>query len=246
MKKAILDRLKKGGPLLVASLDGDDLPALISEAKDAQADVIEIRLDLWGAFFRDDIFDKMRRIKERAGAPLLVSFRGGHPYPDWWQPAYWRALEYSALVDMEWNPKYPWKDIAGQMHRMGLGLIISHHDFQKTPPVGKLATIIRAAYAKKADIVKIATRAQSEADIVTLLDLSKTFAAKRPFTAMGMGRLGGLSRLAGPLFGSCLVYGYIGRPTANGQLPYKDLRDRMRQLYPRYDEALQARLASSV
>ena len=101
--------------------------------------------------------------------------------------------------------------------------------------------IARAAYAKKADIVKIATRVKTEADVRTLLELNTVFSRKKLMTVMGMGPLGTLSRLVGPLFHACLLYGYIGTPTASGQLPYRELQDRIRALYPRYDQELQAR-----
>jgi 3-dehydroquinate dehydratase type I len=91
--------------------------------------------------------------------------------------------------------------------------------------------------------VKIATRVKNEADIRTLLSVNQRFAPKKLMTVMGMGPLGTISRLAAPIFHSSLVYGFIGTPTASGQLPYRDLQERVRALYPRYDLELQARQA---
>lgn len=246
MKNASLERLKAEPPLLVASLDGDDLPYLLDQARNERADIAEIRLDLWGSFFRDDMHDKLARFKDKIGLPMLVSFRGGHPFPSWWQPLHWRSLAHAALVDFEWNPRYPWRDIALQTHKLGVGLIISHHDYQATPNEAKLLQIARAAYAKKADLVKIATKILSEADSRALLSLNARFAGKKLMTVMGMGPMGALTRLAGPLFGACLEYGYIGTPTASGQLPFRELQERIRALYPRYDERFQARQAGFI
>lgn len=233
MKNELLALLKKSSPLLVASLDGDDLPYLLEQARSERADIVEIRLDLWGNFFRDEMVEKMARFKERIGIPMLVTFRGGHPFPPWWEPVHWRALGSAAMIDVEWNPKYPWREIQKNAARHNLALMISHHDYKETPKPGALMKIARAGYAKKADIVKIATRVTSEADVRTLLALCDTFASKRLMTVMGMGPLGTISRLAGPLFHACLIYGYIGTPTANGQLPYRELQERIRSLYPR-------------
>jgi 3-dehydroquinate dehydratase I len=221
MKNNFLAQLAKHGPLLVAALDGDDLAFLMEEAKRSHADAVEVRLDLWGGFLRDEIFEKMARLREKIGLPMIVSFRGGHPFPSWWQPVYWRALGNAALIDVEWNPKYPWRDIIKNVRKFGSSLMISHHDFARTPPAAKLAKIARAAYQKKADVVK------------------------RLMTVMGMGPLGNATRLAAPIFQSCLIYGFIGRPTANGQLPYKELQERIRRLYPRYDQEFQERLKQS-
>jgi 3-dehydroquinate dehydratase-1 len=243
MKNETLDLLRKSSPLLVASLDGDDLPFLLEEARSERADLVEIRMDVWGNFFREEMLEKMARFKEKIGIPMLVSFRGGHPFPTWWQPAHWRALGAASLIDVEWNPKYAWREIAKNVKKLSLGLIISHHDYQATPSEKKLVQIARTAYGKKADIVKIATRAKSEADIRTLLAVNARFAPKKLMTVMGMGPLGTLSRLVSPLFHASLLYGYIGTPTASGQLPYRDLQERIRALYPRYDQERQARQA---
>jgi len=243
MKNEILTLLKQSSPLLVACLDGDDLPYLLEQARSEHADVVEIRLDLWGSFFRDDMVGKLARFKDKIGLPMLVSFRGGQPFPTWWQPIHWRALSSAALIDIEWNPKYPWREILKNVKKYGLVLMISHHDYQQTPKEAQLVKIAKTAYGKKADVVKIATRVKSEADVRTLLNVSVKFAPKRLITVMGMGPLGSLSRLTAPLFHAAFVYGYIGTPTANGQLPFRELQDRIRALYPRYDAALQGRMA---
>ncbi len=243
MKNETLETLKKTSPLLVASLDGDDLPFLLEQARDDRADVVEIRLDVWGNFFREDMPQKLSRFKDKIKIPMIVSFRGGHPFPNWWQPVHWRALAHASLIDVEWNPKYPWRDISKNAQKLGVGLIISHHDYQATPSRKNLIKIARAAYGKKADIVKIAARAKDEADIRTLLEINEMFSAKKFMTVMGMGPLGTLSRIAAPIFKACLLYGYIGNPTASGQLPYRELQERVRALYPRYDQDFQTRQA---
>src|SRR5437763_1333113 len=137
--KPFLPLLKQQSPLLVASLDGEDLPFLMEEAKAQRADVVEIRLDLFGGFLRDEIFEKLARLREKIAIPMLISFRGGKPFPGWWQPAFWRALSHAAAVDFEWNAAYPWRDIGKNVQRFGPALIISHHDFKRTPPAAKLA-----------------------------------------------------------------------------------------------------------
>ena len=216
---------------------------MLEQAKTERVDIVEIRLDVWSNFFREEMIEKMARFKEKVGIPMLVTFRGGHPFPTWWQPMHWRALAHASLIDVEWNPKYPWRDILKNVKKYNLGLIISHHDYQVTPSEKNLIKIARAAYGKKADIVKIATRLKTVADIRTLLSLNMRFAPKKMMTVMGMGSLGTLSRLAAPIFHTGLIYGYIGTPTASGQIPYRELQERVRALYPSYDEELQARQA---
>ncbi len=246
MKNQLLVMLKQSSPLLVASLDGDDLAYLLEQARSDRADVVEIRLDVWGNFFREDMLEKMTRFKNKIGLPMLVSFRGGRPFPPWWQPVHWRALSQAAMIDVEWNPKYPWREILRNVKKYNLALMISHHDYKETPKEKALIKLAKADYSKKADVVKIATRIKDEDDIRTLLQLNGRFAPKRLMTVMGMGPFGTLSRLAAPLFHACFLYGYIGTPTASGQLPFRELQERIRSLYPRYDEAFQVRMSKVV
>jgi len=85
----------------------------------------------------------------------------------------------------------------------------------------------------------------NEDDVRTLLRAGAAFAPNRLMTVMGMGPLGTVSRLVAPLFHACLVYGYIGTPTARGQLPFRELQERFRNLYPGYEEAFQERQRSA-
>ena len=115
-----------------------------------RADMVELRMDVWSNFFREDMLQKLARFKEKIGLPMLVSFRGGHPFPKWWQPLHWRALAAADMIDVEWNPRYPWKEIRAQTQALNLGLMISHHDYDKTPPLQALQTIAKAARSSRA------------------------------------------------------------------------------------------------
>jgi 3-dehydroquinate dehydratase-1 len=150
------------------------------------------------------------------------------------------------MIDVEWNPKYPWREILRNVKKYGLALMISHHDYKETPKEKALIRLARAAYAKKADVVKIATRVKDEDDIRALLRINERFAPKKFMTVMGMGPMGTLSRLVAPIFNACFLYGFIGTPTASGQLPFRELQERIRSLYPRYDEAIQERMSRLV
>lgn len=232
MKNELLLQLKQSSPRLVASLDGDDLPDLLEQARVERADIVEIRLDLWGDSLRDDMVAKLARFKEKIGIPMLISFRGGNPFPRWWETVHWRSLVHAAMVDFEWNPKYPWREILKQVRQQKLALMISHHDYKSTPKAKALVKIGRLALSKKADIIKLATRVKDKEDVRTLLEVCAALAHKSPVAVMGMGPLGQISRLSAPLFGSAFIYGFIGSPTANGQLQYRDLQERIRVLYP--------------
>src|SRR5258706_13931852 len=123
MKNETLELLKKSSPLLVASLDGDDLPYLLEQARSERADIVEIRLDIWGNFFREEMLEKMARFKGKVGIPMLVSFRGGHPFPAWWQPIHWRGPWAPAVVYVEMETQNPRGGDILKMEKIKIGAV---------------------------------------------------------------------------------------------------------------------------
>jgi 3-dehydroquinate dehydratase I len=96
-------------------------------------------------------------------------------------------------------------------------VIVSHHDFRRTPPRPELEAVVRRAFEAGADIAKVACRVREIRDnarLLGLLDLGV------PLVVVGMGRLGRLTRIAAPLLGSLFTYASLGagRETADGQL----------------------------
>lgn len=106
-------------------------------------------------------------------------------------------------------------------------LIISFHDFKKTPTLKELEKIARNALSKGADIVKIATTARSFSDTITMIEiLSKLQKQGRKAICICMGREGLLTRTAGHLLGNYLMYAPIDKSgsTASGQITVSELR----------------------
>jgi 3-dehydroquinate dehydratase-1 len=102
-------------------------------------------------------------------------------------------------------------------------LIISHHDFGKTPPLAELQQVIRTA-ANYGTVVKIATLTKTEEDVATLRAL---FAEQCSASVclLGMGPLGPRTRVEFPRLGSCLTYGYLDAPIAPGQVSAAQLKE---------------------
>ena len=76
------------------------------------------------------------------------------------------------------------------------------------------------------DIAKLAVMPVSRGDVLRLLEVSvrmhENF-ADRPFITMSMGKLGGISRLAGSFDGSAITFATCGRASAPGQIPSEAL-----------------------
>ena len=111
-------------------------------------------------------------------------------------------------------------------HVNGCRVILSSHDFHKTPPEEELFRRLSCMDAAGADIAKLAVMPRSETDVLHLLSATRRAAdlLSCPVITMSMGRLGVISRISGRLTGSCLTFGTAGEASAPGQLPAKKLK----------------------
>ncbi|MEM4390100.1 MAG: type I 3-dehydroquinate dehydratase [Candidatus Micrarchaeia archaeon] len=109
----------------------------------------------------------------------------------------------------------------------GAKLIISWHDFKKTPPLGELEQMLARERKAGADVCKIVTTATAFSDNTTLLGFVNSKAREFPLVAFCMGELGIASRILSPLFGAAFTYACLayGREAAAGQVSIDDLRE---------------------
>lgn len=112
----------------------------------------------------------------------------------------------------------------------GKTILVSEHDFEKTPSDDVLHSMVDKAMLQGADIVKIAVMARSTADVTRLLRFTED--CKVPLVTIAMGPLGRVSRVIAPLFGSLFTYGFIHRPVAPGQLSVEKLAEEISLYFP--------------
>jgi hypothetical protein len=105
-------------------------------------------------------------------------------------------------------------------------LLLSMHDFERTPAPESLLAAFAHMAALGADIVKLAVMPRSEADVMALLEA--TSHADRslaiPVVGISMGELGTPSRVIGHRFGSRITWCSGLEASAPGQLPLELLR----------------------
>lgn len=131
-------------------------------------------------------------------------------------------LPSANAVDIELRSFRPLAGIIASALDRRIQVVASFHDFKKTPPAGKLHDLAKQACDQGADILKIATRTDSPADVSRLLELFQT--SKIPLSVMGMGRLGFGSRVLFAQCGSVLNYGWLHRPNVPGQWAAVELK----------------------
>ena len=106
-------------------------------------------------------------------------------------------------------------------------IIISHHDFKKTPALKNMLSRALKMRRMGADIVKIAVNARSHEDTFTVIALAQLLQAEKiPHILIAMGEKGKLSRILTPHLGGTIMFAPISNKgsTAKGQLTVKELK----------------------
>ena len=114
----------------------------------------------------------------------------------------------------------------------GVPVILSSHDFRKTPEPEELLLRLRTMERLGAGIAKLAVMPKSEKDVLALLAATREAAdtVSCPVITMSMGAMGVISRVSGRLTGSCMTFGSAGRASAPGQLPAGTLSEILEML----------------
>ena len=175
--------------------------------------------------------------------PLLFTFRtskeGGEKAME--TEAYVRLNQEMAesgsvdLVDAElFTGDEEVRQIVKTAHQCGAKVIVSNHDFHKTPDKEELLKRLCKMQELGADIPKIAVMPQNKKDVLTLLAATEEMTsvyADRPVITMSMAGTGVLSRLCGEVFGSALTFGAAGKASAPGQMAVEDLKTALELLH---------------
>ena len=194
-------------------------------------DLFELRLDhLCGIAAR--LERKMSILSGRRGesAPVIITARdpreGGANNLSLQQRLnlLLRFLPYAKYVDIELRSARAFKSLLAQARKQNVRCILSFHDFKSTPSTRSLRAKAALAKTQGADIFKIACRTDSPAQLTRLIDFVSDKDVDLPVSAMGIGKLGAISRLLLARCGSVLNYASLHRSQVEGQLPIELLR----------------------
>jgi len=188
-------------------------------------DLFELRLDR----FVNSI-GEVEAAVDRLPAPFVITARdpreGGanHLSAPRRRALLLQFLPRATWVDVELRSARSLAPVLRSAHAHGVPTIISFHDFKTTPPASQLDEIVSGARSLGADVVKVATRTDTLAQLTALLDFFERQGSGGNLVAMGIGKLGSASRLEFARRGCLLNYAHIGSPAAAGQLSIRDLR----------------------
>jgi 3-dehydroquinate dehydratase I len=188
-------------------------------------DLFELRLDYLAGCL-EELEKKMSILR----APLIITARhpgegGANRLPaQRRRELLFRFLSRAHFVDLELRSAKPLRPVLDLARRENIRRIISFHDFNNTPSVRVLKAKARAAKSTGADIFKVATRTDTPAQLERLLDFVASNDVDLAIAAMGMGKLGRISRLVLAQLGSPLIYASLRPPPIEGQLSIPQLR----------------------
>jgi 3-dehydroquinate dehydratase-1 len=189
-------------------------------------DLFELRLDHLAGVV-DQLENKLPRLR----APLIITVR--HPQEGGAnnlslrlrRDLLTRFLPHAHYVDVELRSASALRSLLISAKQKKVRRIISFHNFEATPPPRVLVAKARAAKACGANIFKVATRTDTPIEFTRLLDFLTKKDIDLPVSAMGIGKLGAISRVLLARAGSALIYASVGAGTdIEGQLSLEQLR----------------------
>ncbi|WP_342429417.1 type I 3-dehydroquinate dehydratase [Neobacillus sp. FSL H8-0543] len=245
MKKIVTVRginIGEGLPKICVPLVGETLMQLREEAaylETVDLDVVEWRVD----FFEhvedcEKVIEVLSEIRELLpDIPLIFTFRstkegGQKEISNTYYFELNRTIAETGLVDIIdielFNDEKKVRSLVESVHLSNVFVILSNHDFDKTPAKEEIISRLRKAQELDGDLPKIAVMPSSTTDVLTLLDATNTMHeqyADRPIITMSMAGKGVISRLAGEIFGSAITFGAAQKASAPGQVPVSELRN---------------------
>jgi 3-dehydroquinate dehydratase-1 len=198
------------------------------KAKALGADILELRIDLLSQK-QHGILEELKKL----GLPVIITNRMKDQGGSWKASEDERIRELLLLlpladaVDIELCARDR-DTVVNKARKAGKTVIISTHDFQKTPDNKVMDAIIRESLEAGADIAKLAVMPGSLFDVLRLLEV--TLYSKVPVCTIAMGETGKHSRVIAPVYGSVMTYGYVDIPTAPGQLRIDELKSLLKML----------------
>ncbi|MBD3860055.1 type I 3-dehydroquinate dehydratase [Bacillus sp. 28A-2] len=241
-----------GQPMICTPLIGQTKEELLREVEvlaEKKPDVIEWRADFFTHLNDTErVIETLKCMKDKAhGIPFLFTIRsekeGGEHISlseedkvsllvTLCESQSVEAIDYELMHDVKHM-----RQVSQAAKNSGVNLIVSYHDFHRTPEVDRLVQIFVNAESVGADIAKIAVMPHSYEDALKLL-VATNEAQKQltvPMISMAMGEYGAFTRMVGGLFGSVMTFAVGKESSAPGQVAIQDLNTVLSVLFSKND-----------
>lgn len=225
----------EGKPKICVPVIGDSISAITQNAKAAGgsvADLVEWRCDYF-----ENIFDNKNALEALKvvtnninGKPLLCTFRssnegGEQAIASEKYIELYEIFMKTGLIDMVDVELFAGDDVVGKIISIAkennVKVIISNHDFDKTPEDMEIMNRLIKMQSLGGDIAKIAVMPQCKSDVIRLMSVTrhtKDECMNIPVITMSMAAQGKISRMSGEIFGSDVTFGAVTDVSAPGQI----------------------------
>lgn len=241
--------LDNGMPKICVPLVGHSTDELVQECRylqDKIYDVVELRIDfLKDVTSLDAVGDALAAVRqELPDSAILFTFRTKEEGGEMEVPEsyYFDLIDYAVksckidAIDVEYfRDRASIKKVLTIAKEHGVTVIMSNHDFDKTPSFDEITGRLMGMKKLGADVAKLACMPNSAKDVLTLLSATEAVKSQypdEPIITMSMGKLGTISRISGEIFGSALTFGSAKKASAPGQLEVTTLQQILRALHP--------------
>ncbi len=189
-------------------------------------DIIEVRLDNLADPMDQEALSKIEK-------PLIATCM-----PDWEGGSFkgeederidvlTMSLSYASHISIEqrMDPKLR-DELMKKAKAQGVNVILTHHDFEKTPDVPMMVATLKEQEASGADIAKIAYMPKTQADALNVLLAVESAGLSIPVIALALGEIGKFTRIMGPMLGGYLTFCAPdgGAGTAPGQYTLSEMK----------------------
>lgn len=227
--------------------DEGEFAARAASVPPGACDLVELRADHLDHVDAGTVTRAVEAVRRAlpAGVPVLLTLRTLSQGGRWdTSAAGYVALLESVLaggapvdaLDVEDSTPAAGRDrLVARAHARGVPVVMSSHDFTRTPTAEWLVGALGVQQDHGADVVKVAVMPHDAADVVAVLAATVAYTSRpdaRPAVVIAMGALGVSTRVSGATFGSCLTFGTVGEPSAPGQIPAPELRHVLDLLSP--------------
>ncbi|OMH41162.1 type I 3-dehydroquinate dehydratase [Desulfurobacterium indicum] len=226
-------------PRVILAINDDNLEEKLFKARELKIDLIEARIDLLKNLSKENI----KRFLDTIGdfgfytvATVRPMWEGGKFSKDEEKRlnTIKEVAEHPvvAAIDIELRAEKIIKRVITYTKSLRKKVIVSFHDFEKTPSSDEILNIASRAKEIGGDIVKCAFKANSIQDVSNTACTMKSIDMPKIF--MLMGDKGSISRVDGFFFGSLLTYTFFGESVAPGQIEAENLIKLLMKFYPDY------------
>jgi len=194
----------------------DQLMGLLSEKK---PDLVEFRLD------NLTNFAAIEDIAHKKTFPVIATDKSNRDAAATKKRLMTAASSGFELIDLDLaSPSV--RSVIRQVKSMGSEVIVSFHDFSKTPSRDELGEVLDSQIKVGSDVCKVVTTALYPRDSLSILRFLEENSSKTRLVSFAMGRNGIASRILSPLFGAEFTFASLteASKTAEGQLTIDNLR----------------------